>query len=815
MRPLLQDLRYAGRLLARSPGFTLLTALTLALGIGGSAGIFSVVDSVLLRPLDYQDSGRLMFIHSQFPVLQSPRFWVSSPEYFEFRRLNHSFENVGAYATGEVNVAGRETPARVSAVGVTATLLQTLGVRPQLGDLIAPEQDRPGAEPVALLGDGLWRRAFGADRGIVGRRIQVDGQTCTVVGVMPPGFDVGQQKAELFMPLAFDPANPGPRGGHYLFMIGRLKQGVTLEQARADLEGMLQRWGDEVKEKHVPNTTTHRYVILPLLEDTVGNTRPALRILAGAVALLLIIACANVANLLLARAEARQKEIAVRTALGAGRGRLLRQFLTESVVLSLLGGLAGLALAYWGVKLLVATNPDAIPRVGEVGLDGRVLLFTLAVSLLTGLLFGLAPALHARAGTFFASLKEGGQRSTANSARQLLRRTLVVVEVALAAALVIAGGLLIRSFLALQHVDPGFEPEGVLTFQVSLPEAVYKEPTQITSFYQRLLDRLQSLPGVETAAAMDGLPPRRDASRNDTVFEGLPETEEGPPHNVDYWMFATPGYLDVMKIRLVSGRWFTPADTAGAAPVAVINEAMAKVFWPGRNPIGQRVRHPFDGMPFMTIVGIVADVKQGGLDQPAGTELYFSYPQSPETAGGAPNSMNVIVRTSKDPRSLAPAVRKAVHDLDPALPVSKLRPLNDVLYESVAGPRFLTLLVGLFAAIALTLAAVGTYGVLSYAVEQRTQEIGVRMALGAQPGKVLGMILSQGGRLVALGLGLGIALALGLRQVFASVLYGVQATDLLTLASVVLILAAVAFVACYVPARRATRVDPLMALRRE
>ncbi|MFP5286790.1 MAG: ABC transporter permease, partial [Thermoanaerobaculia bacterium] len=543
--------------------------------------------------------------------------------------------------------------------------------------------------------------------------------------------------------------------------------------------------------------------------------RPKILVLLGAVGLVLLIACVNVANLLLARAEARQKEIAVRTALGAGRGRLISQFLTESVVLALLGGALGLLLAFLGVRGIVAANLDSLPRVDEIGLDSRALLFTLGVSVLTGLLFGLAPALHARAGALFESLKEGGQRTTAGSGRQVLRRTLVILEVAFAAMLVIGGGLLIRSFWELVQVDPGFDPEGVLSFQVSLPATSYPEDPQVTGFYQNLLGRLAALPGVKAVGAMSGMPPNRDLDANDTMFESVPEDPDGPPHNVDFWQVVSRDYFKAMNIPLKEGRVFFPTDGTGTRGVAVINETMARTFWPNRSPLGDRVKSPGDDAPWLTIVGVVGDVKQKGLDQATGTELYFLDTQTSETLGGTANTMNVVLRVDGDPMRLASDVQAEVRRLDPSLPVANLQPLENVVYDSLAQPRFITFLVLAFAVVALSLAAIGIYGVLAYMVEQRTQEIGVRMALGAQARQVLRMILAQGAWLVGIGLFLGVAGALGLRKVIASVLYGITPTDPVIFVTVLLVLAAVAFLACWLPARRAMAVSPMVALRSE
>jgi predicted permease len=821
MKALAQDLRYACRLLLRSPGFTLLAAVTLALGIGANAAIFSVADAVLLRPLPYRDSGQLMIVYSQFPSMGFSHFWIDPMEFTELSRWNRSFQSLGAYVVGPVNVSARDEPTRADAAFVSAGLFTALGVAPEVGRYVSPRDDLPGTELVVVLADGLWRRAFAADPGIVGRRIKVDGDERTVIGVMPPGFTLGNERIEAWLPLALDPQKPGNRGNHYLYLIGRLKPGISPAQAQQEMNGFVGRWKLESPQKHTPQPLVHPLVIQPLLDDLVGGVRPKLRLLLGAVGLVLLIACVNVANLLLARAEARQKEVAVRTALGAPRGRLVRQLLTESVVLGLLGGALGLLLAYGGVKAIVAANLDSIPRVDEIRLDGRTVLFTLAVAIATGLLFGLAPALHARAGSFFATLKEGGQRATAGSGRQWLRRTLVVAEVAFAAMLVIGGGLLIRSFWLLQQVDPGFRPAGVLSMQVPLARRDYPQPEQVEAFYQRLVDRVSHLPGVVSAAVVSGLPPNRSVNANQTDLESVPTTADGGPTIVDYYQFVSRDYFRTLGIPLVAGRLFEPTDAKGSAGVVVINRTMAKQFWGDRNPIGQRLRggrpsgDPRPPYPWVTIVGIAGDVKQGGLDHKTGSELYLLSDQAPEAAGYLPAAMYLVLRTAKDPMSLAAPVRGEIRRLDPAIPVADVRPMTDVVYASVAQPRFIAFLVLIFAVVALSLAAIGTYGVLAYTVELRTQEIGVRMALGAQALQILRMVMAQGAWLVGSGLVLGVAGALALRRALASVLFGVAPTDPAIFAAVLALLAAVGLLACYLPAQRAMRVDPLVALRRE
>ncbi|HEX4959525.1 MAG TPA: ABC transporter permease [Thermoanaerobaculia bacterium] len=815
MKSLLQDLRYAGRLLLRSPGFTLLAAITLALGIGANAAIFSVANAVLLKPLPYRDSGRLAIVYSQFPSMRFDHFWVDPVEFTEYHERNHSFSDLGAYRPTFANVAGRDEPVRVPAAIASAGLLSALAVPPELGHYYTSKEDLPNVEKVVVISDALWRRAFGADPHIVGRRIQVDGQDRTVTGVMPPGFTVGDKRTDAWIPLALDPLKPGNRGNHYLWLVGRLKPGVSLEQARSEMHGLLSRWHQEGQKMHTPSLDQHPFVIQPLQEDLVGAVKPKVEVLMGAVGLVLLISCVNVANLLLARAEARQKEIAVRTALGADRSRLLRQFLTESVLLALLGGALGLALAYAGLKGIIAANLDSLPRVDEIGLDKWTLIFTFGVSVVSGLLFGLAPALHARAGELFASLKEGGQRTTAGTGHQRLRRGLVVAEVALAAMLVIGGGLMIRSFWKLLQVNPGFDPKNVLSCEISLPRATYPDAANVRTFYQNLLTRLHALPGAEAVAAMDGMPPVRDLNANDTDFEGLPKTPEAPPQNVDFWQVVAGDYFQTMRIPVLEGRVFGPQDGHGTPGVVVVNKTLANLFYPGKSPIGRRLRAGGDKSPWLTIVGVVADVKQQGLDRKTGTELYLVHDQVEEAFGGREGTMYVVIRTAGDPMHLAADVRRQVRELDASLPVAGLQPMSDVVYGSMAQPRFITFMVLVFAIVALALAAIGIYGVLAYTVEQRTQEIGVRMALGAQMGQVLSMVLTQGAWLVGSGLVLGVIGALALRKVLSSVLFGVTATDPAIFAFVLVVLSFVSLLACYLPARRATLVDPLVALRQE
>lgn len=813
MQTLLQDLRYTLRSLIKTPVFTAVAVLTLALGIGANSAIFSVVNSVVLKPLPYQSPSQLLFITSAFPTMGFNEFWVSVPEYRELQEWNESFSSVGAFNTGEVSLNGGDAPLRVAAGFATYELFQTLGVGARVGRWFTADEDVAGGPQVAVLTYELWERAFGGRRDLIGTEIDVNGQLTTVIGVMPPKFDVDNSGAEIWIPLALDPANPRPRSNHFLYAVGRLRDGVTQERAETELATLLTRW-EELGVGHSPRAEGHPIQYKPLQEEVVGDVRPALLVLLGAVGFVLLIACANVGNLLLARAEARQKEIAIRTALGAGRGRLVRQFLTESLVLAFIGSVVGLVAATWGLRALLAVHPDSIPRVAEISLDGTVLAFTLGVTVVAGVLFGLAPLLHLTVRSMSAALREGGQRTTAGSARQVLRRGLVVAELALAVVLVVGAGLMLRSFAALQRVDPGFEPEGVLTFRLYLPPATYPDPTSETQFLDEVTARLGGLPGVTSVTSMSGLPPERRINANDMEFEGIERVPDGPPHNIDYWQFVMPDYLATMDIDVVEGRGFEASDIEGTIPVTLVNETTARTFWSGDSPIGRRLR-PGGSQRWFTVVGVVKDVKQGGLEEPTGTETYFYYPQVASALGYAPREMNVALRTAVPPMSIASAVREAVWALDPTLPVADLQPFDTVMADAVARPRFLTLILLIFGSVALALAAVGTYGVMAYTVEERSHEMGIRMALGAQAGRVIRLVLAQGLKVAAIGLGAGVVGAFALTKFMSSILFGVGATDLVTFLTVPAVLISVAVVACLIPAHRATRVDPIEVLRAE
>ncbi|MPZ17394.1 MAG: FtsX-like permease family protein [Luteitalea sp.] len=814
MSGILADLRYALAALRRSPGFAAVAILTLSLGIGANTAIFSVINGVLLRPLPYAEPSRLLSVASQFPSLGFDRFWISPPEFLELREWNRSFESLGGYRTGLASVGGIERPVRVTSAAATADFFTTLGVRPQLGRTFTEEEDLPGGPDVTVISDELWRAVLGGDPAVVGRSIPVNGESREVVGVMPPGFDIDDAGVQVWTPVALDPANRENRGSHFLNVIARMRDGVTLEGVRAELGSLMGRWQEEFRGTHAPHPENHAVIAHGLQDEMVGTVRPALLLLLGAVGFVLLIACANVGNLLLVRAESRQKEIAVRAALGAGRWRLLRPFLTESLMLAAVGGGLGVLLAWVGLRVLLATSGESIPRLDEITVDGNVLAFTAAVSVLTGVLFGLAPLMNLSARVVAMSLREGGQRATAGSARLRARRLLVVSEMALAVVLLVGSALMLRSFSTLLRVDPGFDPNNLLTFRLFLPEATYPDGASQVAFYDRLRDRLGGLPAVSGVAVMSGLPPHRDVNANDMELEGYhyqPASGMAIP-NVDYWQFVTTDYLETMRIRLVDGRAFGPADGAGGAPVLLINETFARVFYPDQDPIGRRIR-PDSDVPWLTVVGIVKDVKQGGLEEETGTEMYFHIPQA--AAFSIPRSMNVVLRTASSPLGMLPAVRREVARLDASLPLGDPRTLEGVVSASVAEPRFLTLLLGIFAGVALALAAVGTYGVMSYTVTERRQEIGIRMALGADGGRVLGMILRQGLTVAMVGLVLGVLGAFALSRLLTSLLFEVPPTDGTAYVSTILVLVMVATAACVIPALRAMRMEPARVLRQE
>jgi len=824
MDGLVRDVRHACRNLLKSPGFATVTILTLALGVGANTAIFSVVNAIILRPLAYPQPERLVYISSQFPRQGFDQFWISPPEFLEFQERARAFSSVGAFVAQQANLTAPDRPRRVVSIAASSELFKVLGVPPFLGRTFEPGETRPNAAPTAVLSYEIWQSSFGGNPSVIDSQVEINGIPRTIVGVMPPRFDVADQRAEVWLPLAIDPANRTSRASHFLFLIGRLADGATLASARAELDTVLAAWPTSVGSApaaaggpHTPDPKNHRLRFDPLQAQIVGSARTAVLVLQGAVVFVLLIACANLANLLLARAESRHKEFAVRAALGAGRAQLLRQFMVEGCLLSLAGAALGLGVAVFGIRALLAAYPDSLPRSADVALDLRVLGFTLVVGILTGAVFGFAPLLHLAPDATSAALKEGGQRTTAGGGRHRVRRVLVAGEVALAVALVIGAGLLLRTVLNLSNVDAGFNRSRLVTFALSLPRAKYTKQEQINGFYQRLIEQLSALPGVQSVAAMDGLPPMRRVNANDTDIEGYKAPPDGPFSNVDYYQNVSGRYVEAMGIPVVEGRAFQPGDADGPL-VVLINQTMARTFYKEQSPIGRRVRPlgpPSAQIPWFTIVGVLKDVKQGGVDKKTGTELYFNVDQTYRVPNALPNTMNVVLRTGIDPTALSPGIRRAVEMQDPTLPIVKLQSMEDVFADAIGRPRLLAQLLGIFAGLALLLAAIGSYGVLAYMVTERRREIGIRMALGADRASVLKMVLMQGLSLAAAGIVVGLAASFAMNRVLTSLLFGVKPTDPVTMGAVVGLITLVALAACYLPARSATRVDPMIVLRED
>ena len=819
METLLQDFQFAVRMMRKNLGFTTAAVLCLMLGIGATTGIFTVVNAVLLQPLPYSHPEQLIRVYTECPKFPNGglhRFSTSGPEFLDLRRDTHSWASLDAWITGGANLAGKTQPVRVTAAYLSGGLLETLAVAPVAGRLISQTDDVPGAQVVADISYGTWQSVFAGDPSVVGRETYLDGLKCTIIGVMPKGFQFPpgeQEPAQIWTALRLDPANPGNRGGHNYYLLGRMKPSVTGVQAQGELASLVQSYGEKRAPKtHSFHPKTHTIVSFPLQAEVVSSVRPALLMLLGAVIFVLLIASVNVANLLLARAEARRREIAIRGALGAGLVRLARQFVTEGILLALCGAVLGVTLSFGSVRLVQLTNAGGIPRADEISMDWRVLLFTLGTSLITGVLFGLAPLAPLLVSGISESLKDTAGSTTAAAGAQIFRRILVAGELAMALVLLIGCGLMLRAFWKLQEVHTGLHAENVVTMRVSLPSGAYTDNAKITDFWTRLDARLTNLPGVQSAALVSGLAPMRPPNMNDTDIEGFVQTEGGPIPNVDFYQAASTGYFATMGIRLMDGRLFDGRDVQGGPDAVIINKTMAMTFWPHQSPIGRRIR-PGGSKDWCTIIGIVDDVKNAGLDRPAGTELYLPYRQP---AGAGNTDMYIVLRTpAAELRSLAGVVREQLNEIDPSLPLADIRMMENVLTRAQARPRFLTLLLSLFSGVALAIATVGIYGVVSYSVARRTKEFGLRMVLGAQGGDVLGLVMKQGAGMVAIGIVAGLATAFALTRLMASLLFGVTPTDLPTFAAVTAVLFGVALAACYVPARRATRVDPIQTLRYE
>ena len=814
MNIFLQDLKYALRMLRKYPAFTFVAILTLALGIGANSAIFSVVNSVLLRELPYRQPGQLVRVYSEFPTMQLQKFWLSPPELLDIQREAKSWEAIGAWAPGGQNIGTESEPLRVTSAAVTRSLIDVLGVQPERGRNFSEEEDRNGGPNVAIISHGLWQRGFGGTSDIIGKQILVNSQSTTVIGVMPLNFAFppgSNDQVEVLLPFQFDPANPGGRGSHFLSVIGRLKPGVSIQQAQSEMTSLMAGWKSEGRAQHLLNPERHPVVMLGLHEDVVGSARKAVWVLMAAVGFVLLIACVNVANLLLARAESRHREFAVRLALGAGLKRMVRQFVAEGTVLVTLASALGIAFAFGGLKVLLHFAPDSVPRTEEIGVGLPVLAFTIAVSIVAVFLFGLAPLAQVSERNLANWIRGAGQRSIRGGG-QTLRKGLVIAEISLAVILVIGSGLMIRAFWKLQQVNTGFEPAGVVSFSLNLPGTKYK-PADRLQFVNTLQQKLNTLPGVTAASIASGIPPLRRINANDTEIEGYVQTPDSPAQNVDYWNLVGTDYFKTMKIKVLEGRGFEPQDDSDTAmKVVVVNQALAKRFWKG-SPLGRRVNPSSDDPKvWFTIVGVVEDTKNAGMDKPAGPELYMQVRQVGDFLGG---NMNYVVRTSSDSLAIESSIRNVVREMDSSLPVYNLKTMNDVVSKSMVQPRFLALLLATFSGIALFLAAIGIYGVMAYSVAQRTQEIGVRMALGAQPLHVLRLIFGQSLMMLLVGTAIGLAGAFALTRLMSTLLFGVTATDPLTYVSVVGILTFVALLACYIPARRAAKVDPLIALRYE
>jgi putative ABC transport system permease protein len=814
MKTLWQDISYAARVLRKSPGFTVVALLAIALGVGANTAIFSVVNAVLLKPLNYRDPGQLVLIFHNYQKLGFQAS-VSAPGYAYYRDNAKSFSDVAAFSSWNVNLTGEGEPERLQGMTITSNVFQTLGATAAQGRTFNAEEDKPGNNHVVVLSDAFWRRRFGGVP-VVGKNITLNGEPYTVTGVMPPEFQLGrewgaQQTPDVWSPIAFTPQQLDLNSGltsEYLVVLARLKPGVSVSQAQVEMDSI----AADLRRQYMPGADASNWGLLltPFDEFVVGKIRTALYVLLGAVLFVLLIACANVANLMLARGAVRQKEIAVRAALGASRWRVVRQLLTESVLLSLVGGGLGLLLAMWGVDFLLKLNDNRIPRATEIGLDRNVLLFTFGVSILTGVVFGLVPAFQTSNVNLHDTLKEGG-RSGRGGVRRGVRNALVIAEMAFAVILLVGAGLLIRSFVRLQQVDPGFQPRGVLAMQVSLPAAKYTDPARRAAFDHQVLEQLRTLAGVTGAATTTTLPMSGWNQSGSFGIEGRTvATNESMPHG-DRWM-PSDDYFRTMGIRLIKGRYFDARDTVEAPGVVIVDEALAHKYWPDEDPLGKRIS--FEGGArnprWREIVGIVAHVRNEGLEGESRGQYYVPYAQRSNNT-----DLFIVVRTDGDPSSLAPSVRGAVATVDRDLPVYRVTTMERMVADSMSQRRFSMFLFGVFAALALALAVVGLYGVMSYAVAQRTHEIGLRMALGAQARDVLRMVVGQGMWLVAVGLGLGLLGALVLTRLMSSLLYGVSAADPLTYVGIALLLGAVALLASYVPARRATKVDPMVALRYE
>jgi predicted permease len=802
---LMQDLRYAFRMLRSKPGFTIVAVATLALGIGANTAIFSAIDAVLLRPLPYPNPDRLAMLWMDNRRLGLHEDLTSYPNYEDWKK-NRVFADMAGFVPVDAVLSGQEEPLRVKGALVNWNFFSVLGVSPAIGRSFTPDEDQPDKDLVVVLSNGLWKRQFGSDPHVLGKTLELNGRHMQIVGVMPPDFAFPSKDVQLWKPLAPSQRTRGNRGGFFLSVIGRLKPGVTTEQAHAEMT----RIGADIERQHPDTNKGYGVWVVPLLAQTVGTLREALLILLGAVAFVLLIACANVANLLLGRSAARGREIAVRAALGAGRRRIIRQLLTESWLLALIAGGFGLAIAFGGIRGLAVLAPRELPRLDEIAIDGRVLAFTLGISLLAAILFGMAPALRASRVDLNEGLREGGRSLAGGLRSRFVRSAITVAEVAFSMILLTSAGLMIRALLNLQSVNPGFQTENVLTWRVSASRTKFTQPPQLASFHADILQRIGSLPGVQDAGAITDVFLSITPNSGSFTVEGKPELP--PEQQIEATTDSiSPNYFQTMRVPLVKGRFFDERDGPNTTPVVLINDTMARRFWPGEETLGKRFKFggPDSKAPWLTVVGVVRDMRRQGLEKVARCETFGSMLQRPA------RGMTVVVRASSDPLKLAGQIRGQVRAVDKDAVLYELSTIADQIGNSLSQRRFETLLLGLFALVALTLAAIGIYGVVFQSVSQRINEIGVRIALGAQKGDLMRMIVGEVLVLVIAGAAIGALAALALNRTLSSVLYSIGTADPLTYAAVFALLASVAAIAGFIPALRATRIDPIKALRYE
>jgi predicted permease len=809
MQTLWQDLRYGARMLWKNPGFTLIAVITLALGVGANTAIFSVANTALLRPLPYQNPDELVMVWETAPKLGFPHNDVAPANFIDWRDQNRVFTQIAAFGGASLSLTGRGEPERIEGERVSASLFPLLGVTPALGRVFTEQEDRSDAQGVIVLSHSLWQRRFGGDTGIIGQSLTLSNHPYTVVGVMPAHFRFPGREQEFWVPMAFEPDEAAGRGDHYLSVVARLKPGVTRRQAQAEMDAIAARL-----QQQYPRTNTDQGVALvPLHEEFAGAIRKPLLILMGVAGFVLLIACANLTNLLLARATQRASELTIRAALGAGRMRLIRQLLTESVLLALSGGAVGALLAIWGVDLLETLVPENLAQARGVVVDWRVLSFSATVSLLTGVVFGLAPALQISKLNLTEALKEGGRSGAGGGSRGRLRGALVIGEIALSLVLLTGAGLMIKSFYRLTGVDPGFQPDKSLTMRMHMTGAKYGDSVKRRTFYDNMLQQVQSIPGVQSAGVITQLPLTTQGLSFTFALEGQPPM---PVSNLPIAVFRviSQDYFRAIGVPLLRGRSFTPQDSADAQAVVVINRTMAERFWPGQEALGKRFKIGSSDSPnpLMMVVGVVGDVRQSSLDQVLKPEMYVSHLQD-RRFFAIPRDL--VVRTTGDPLAMAAAVRAEIWKLDKELPLYQVRTMEQILSASVVGQRFNMLLLTVFAALALLLATVGIYGLMSYATAQRAREIGVRLALGARARDVLRLVMKQGLILTVSGVAIGLAGAFALTRIMTGLLFGVSATDPVTFTLIAALLTLVALVACWIPARRAAKFDPMVALRCE